>query len=285
MGIKLLVQLKFLVQLLILLLVVVVVSNTDYSNIYGQKRPQPTGKSVAADASVRATTENLRLITEVITAAEEYRRSLSRVADFYAADVARAKELVDKRERLVAQGIIAPRDLAQSRQDLQLAETRLTQVTAEILTADNLLLETEAARQAILTPQPEINIPQLADNKRDNDENRYQVRPTIIRYNGLNNWVIDEVVKIEQFYQTAFQRALPISARGQTTLHDKLGFDHRESIDVAVHPDTPEGRQLLEYLRQQGIPFLAFSGAQAGVATGAHIHIGRPSPRIKFTVK
>jgi hypothetical protein len=58
-----------------------------------------------------------------------------------------------------------------------------------------------------------------------------------------------------------------------------LHFDHRNAIDVALHPDSKEGRSLLEYLRQAGIPFIAFRNAVPGAATGAHIHIGKPSPR------
>jgi hypothetical protein len=58
-----------------------------------------------------------------------------------------------------------------------------------------------------------------------------------------------------------------------------LRFDHRNAIDVALHPDSKEGRSLLNYLRQVGIPFIAFRGVVLGAATGAHIHIGKPSPR------
>ena len=35
----------------------------------------------------------------------------------------------------------------------------------------------------------------------------------------------------------------------------------------------------MRFLRGHGIPFLAFRGAQTGIATGAHVHIGEPSAR------
>jgi hypothetical protein len=73
---------------------------------------------------------------------------------------------------------------------------------------------------------------------------------------------------------------MPISAYGQTATHDRLGFDHRNSVDVAVHPDSPEGQSLMAYLKSAGIPFIAFRHAVSGSATGAHIHIGYPSHRI-----
>jgi hypothetical protein len=59
-----------------------------------------------------------------------------------------------------------------------------------------------------------------------------------------------------------------------------LGFDHRGSMDVGVHPDSSEGQALANYLRKSGIPFLAFRTAVPGSATGPHIHIGPPSGRL-----
>jgi hypothetical protein len=59
-----------------------------------------------------------------------------------------------------------------------------------------------------------------------------------------------------------------------------MGFDHREAVDVGVDPDSVEGRGLMEYLRKTDIPFIAFRGKIPGMSTGAHIHVGRPSPRV-----
>ena len=84
---------------------------------------------------------------------------------------------------------------------------------------------------------------------------------------------------IKSFFISKFGRTLPVSAFGQTRLHSRLGFDHRNGIDVALSPDSLEGRALLGKLRGFGVPFIAFRKAIPGVATGAHIHVGRPSPR------
>jgi hypothetical protein len=59
-----------------------------------------------------------------------------------------------------------------------------------------------------------------------------------------------------------------------------MGFDHRNALDVAVHPDSGEGRVLMEHLRAAGIPFIAAWGSIPGSASGAHIPVGQPSPRI-----
>lgn len=84
---------------------------------------------------------------------------------------------------------------------------------------------------------------------------------------------------IKGFFVSKFGRTLPVSAFGQTRLHSRLGFDHRNSVDVALSPDSTEGRALLGKLRGFGVPFIAFRKAIPGIATGAHIHVGRPSPR------
>jgi hypothetical protein len=71
------------------------------------------------------------------------------------------------------------------------------------------------------------------------------------------------------------------NAQAQSTTSKKeRGYDHRNAVDVALHPDSAEGKALINYLQNQGIPFLAFRAAVPGVATGPHIHIGSPSHRI-----
>ena len=70
--------------------------------------------------------------------------------------------------------------------------------------------------------------------------------------------------KMKKFFLQTFGRGLPVTALGQTATHERLRFDHRNAIDVALHPDSNEGRSLLAYLRQTGIPFIAFRGADAG---------------------
>ena len=86
---------------------------------------------------------------------------------------------------------------------------------------------------------------------------------------------------IKSFFTSTFGRTLPVSAFGQTRLHSRFGFDHRNGVDVALNPDSAEGRSLLTKLRGFGVPFIAFRKAIPGVATGAHIHIGKPSHRRK----
>ena len=99
------------------------------------------------------------------------------------------------------------------------------------------------------------------------------------RFNGGFKWSLKEAPRIERFFAQTFGRRLPVTALGQSYTHNRLGFDHRDSMDVGLHPDSAEGRTLIDYLRKAGVPFLAFRQAYPGTATGPHIHIGRPSSR------
>ena len=108
----------------------------------------------------------------------------------------------------------------------------------------------------------------------------YSETSSLVRFNGAAGFTVAEVAKIERFFTSTFGRGLPISALGQTATHDRMRFDHHNAVDVALQPESREGQSVLNYLRQAGIPFIAFRGAVPGAATGAHIHIGRPSPRL-----
>jgi hypothetical protein len=92
-------------------------------------------------------------------------------------------------------------------------------------------------------------------------------------------WSLAEAAKVEEFFTSKFKRPLPLTAFGQSDLHTRWGLDHRNGMDVGLHPDSVEGRALIEFLRAQSIPFLVFRGPVPGVATGPHIHIGNRSPR------
>jgi hypothetical protein len=99
------------------------------------------------------------------------------------------------------------------------------------------------------------------------------------RLTRSTSWRISDADKIEKFFFTKFGRPLPTSAFGQSDIHNRWGLDHRQGIDVGLHPDSREGLALQEFLKQERIPYMAFRGAIPGVATGPHIHIGNPSHR------
>lgn len=110
--------------------------------------------------------------------------------------------------------------------------------------------------------------------------NGYSETAELARFNGGFKWSLKEAPRIERFFSQKFGRSLPIAAKGQSATHNRFGFDHRDAMDVALHPDSAEGKALINQLRKAGIPFIAFRSAIPGASTGPHIHIGKPSGRI-----
>jgi hypothetical protein len=94
-----------------------------------------------------------------------------------------------------------------------------------------------------------------------------------------SRWRLADAGKVKEFFLAKFNRPLPLSAFGQSDLHTRWGLDHRNGMDVNLHPDSVEGRSLIEFLRAESIPFLVFRGPIPGVATGPHIHVGNRSHR------
>ena len=178
----------------------------------------------------------------------------------------RRKKAFDRAKGLVESGL-APelsldtflQDLDFSRKECDLAESRAR--LARELTAQ---AEAEAA---LATPGREspAAVPNLAGVERFDGS-------------GIFNDAIFR--KTEAAFQARFGKTLPVSAMGETAVHRALGFDHRGRVDVALHPDQPEGVWLREYLTANRIPFFAFRHAVPGKATGAHIHLGPGSTRL-----
>lgn len=111
--------------------------------------------------------------------------------------------------------------------------------------------------------------------------NGYSETGDLARFNGNFKWSLKEAPRIERFFSQRFGRRLPVTAMGQSATHARFRFDHRNSMDVGLHPDSVEGKALIEYLRKTGIPFISFRGAIPETSTGPHIHIGKPSARLR----
>lgn len=176
--------------------------------------------------------------------------------------IERRKQEAEWTRELVELGALARNRLREPAEKLAWAEKELelARKRAELVAE---LAEMARAEQAALAIAPETP---ATDN------------PLAERFDGVRFRPAD-LARIEQAFQTRFLKPLPVSARGDTALHRALGFDHRDRLDVAVHPDHPEGVWLRNYLREAGIPYFAFRGSVPGKATGAHVHIGPPSER------
>jgi hypothetical protein len=206
------------------------------------------------------------LTADVIRTTQQYRDAVARSLPQHEANVREAAAAVDERRKLHAAGALPASYVADAEQALVAAERELTEAQDALDEADRLIFEAELQqRLARLAPLP---------------RGGYEDSATLVRFNGVTPWSLRNVAALEQRFTEQFGRAMPISAYGQTKVHDRLGLDHRTAVDVAVHPDSPEGQWLMQYLRSVGIPFIGVRGVVPGASTGAHVHVGPASPRM-----
>jgi hypothetical protein len=228
------------------------------------------GETIAADKAKPAS-RAAEAKADFVSATNEYKVSVEALIKIYEAALKTATETHEKRKEIFAQGLISKRDLDASEQEIKQAQANLDEARNQIVEADQMLAEAKAEELERLKPA----LPSVSRKS-----GGYTASPAILRYGGAGGWTLARASLVQNFFTSQFGRQLPISAFGQTATHDRLHFNHSNSMDVAVHPDSAEGRALIAYLRNAGIPFLAFRSAVPGVATGAHIHIGYPSHRI-----
>jgi hypothetical protein len=224
--------------------------------------------------------ELARTRAEFVKATKEYKESLRKLLELYETDARRAEARLKQQRELYAQGLIARREVDASEDELKTKQNKINEVKTQLANADkniaDAFLEAEAEEKERITRRKNA---QIAKDSRANVP--LTATATMMRYNGAGAFSLTTgAVEVQQFFLSRFNRALPVSAYGQTAVHDRLGFDHRNAMDVAVSPDSAEGRELIAFLQARRIPFIAFRHAVPGSATGAHIHIGLPSHRI-----
>lgn len=210
----------------------------------------------------------------LIEATEQYKSSSREWVNLQEAEISKASAKVDESRQLVAEGLIARAELEASEQSLAALRQQLQATQQQIADSDHMIAEIRAEQQLAQT-KPTAQVKLISKQY-----GGLSTTATILRYNGLGSWSLGRLGGIQAVFSATFGHSLPTSAIGQSATHDRLGYDHRNAVDVALHPDSPEGKGLIKYLQDQGVPFLAFRGAVPGVATGPHIHIGSPSHRL-----
>ena len=217
---------------------------------------------------VEPKTELAKLRDEYIQATKDYKASLTRLIAIYERDVTKAEQKVAQSQKLLSEGLISKNQLIENEAALAAAKDKVNEAQRQMANADNqianTLLEAEAEAQLAKIPMRRGAL----------------LRTTsYIRYSGVGGWNLSDAWKVQRFFTDSFRKQLPVAVFGQGAIHDRWRLDHRNAMDVSLHPDGPEGQALMNYLRSNGIPFLAFRSAIPGTATGPHIHIGRPSHR------
>ncbi|HEY6046196.1 MAG TPA: hypothetical protein VIU65_06295, partial [Pyrinomonadaceae bacterium] len=169
---------------------------------------------------------------------------------------------------LFKDGLISRTQFEEAEQALTAEQLKVSGVEQQMKDADTQIAQT------LLEVDSEKQMATLAPSKTG------LVKTTsFIRYAGAGGWALSQAPKIESFFQQTFKRPLPIAVFGQGAIHDRWRLDHRNAMDLSINPNSAEGQVLMDFLQRNGVPFSAFRGAIPGVATGPHIHIGRPSHR------
>lgn len=174
--------------------------------------------------------------------------------------------------QLYNDGLIARVEFEKAQQDLADAKAKVAQTQSEIASSTQLAAQIQKASELARVAQPNKLLKPVL--KAINTTGATVMRST------AGTWSIANLSQVRQFFSQTFGRALPVSTIGQSAAHNRMGWDHRNSVDIGIHPDSQEGRALMSYLQMSGIPFLAFRAAVPGVSTGPHIHIGFPSHRL-----
>ena len=245
-------------KFLLIGLCVLVVCN----DVFAQRKTKR--KPAAAPA-----TELTKIREEFIKATSEYKASLAKLLAIYEGNVTKAEEKLELSRKLLAEGLISKIQVEENEHALAAEKAKVEDTRRQMTNADaqvaGIFAETAAEQQ-------------LAKNLRLARQSLVRTA-SFTRYTGTPGWGLSEAWKVQRFFSDTFNKQLPIAVFGQGAIHDRWRLDHRNSMDIQLHPDGVEGRALLEFLQKNGIPYLAFRSAIPGTATGPHIHIGRPSHR------
>jgi hypothetical protein len=193
-------------------------------------------------------------------ATDDYKASLAKLLAIYVQQREVATARIPQIQALVDAQVASRRELEQAQAVVAEIDAKISGVKAQSVEADATLAE--------ILAEPTIRFTPRSGGR------------GLLRSLGTGSWALANAGVVQSFFHGRFGRGLPISAFGQTETHNRLGWNHSNAIDVAVNPDSAEGQALVAFLRDRGIPFLAFRGAIPGVATGPHIHIGMPSSRL-----
>lgn len=210
--------------------------------------------------------------SDLIAAATRTKASHEAVVKTQESEIATATAKLDELRQLVAEGLVARVELENAEHLLVGLRSNLENLERNVADSDRTIAELRKAEE-LARVKPLIPAG-------TNTSTRSFLKPTILRFGGEAGWSLGRLGMVQTFFASTFGQTLPVSALGQSATHNRLGYNHRNSVDVALHPDSVQGKALINYLQTQGIPYLAFRTAVAGVATGPHIHIGYPSNRV-----
>ncbi|HKS29466.1 MAG TPA: TolC family protein [Pyrinomonadaceae bacterium] len=234
-----------------------------------QNRRKAQTKTATQAQKAPAQDELSKSRDEFVKLTEEYKKNLGELVTLYEKELKQVEDKHAKLQELYSQGLVARRDVEDSEQSIKDVQAKITEAQKQMRAADEqvaeMMVEEKAMEELAKAAQPA--------------RGKLTQTTSYIRFSGAGSWLLSESWKIQQFFLQRFGRQLPVSTYGQSALHNRWGLDHRNAMDVGLHPDSIEGQALMQFLRANGIPFAAFRVAIPGSSTGPHIHIGLPSHR------
>jgi hypothetical protein len=236
---------------------------------FAQRGKRPPARQTQSE-QVETADQLAKSRKEFLRLTEEYKKSLEQLITLYEREVKNSEDKLIQLKQLYAEGLISRRSLEEGESKVTEAKTKISEARGQMLAADARVADTLVESEAI---EQMAKAPPLAPGK-------LVKNASFIRYSGTGGWSLSDAWKVQNFFRQTFGRQLPVSAFGQSSLHDRWGLDHRNAMDVGLNPDSAEGQALMAYLRNNGIPFSAFHHAIQGSATGPHIHVGSPSHRV-----
>jgi hypothetical protein len=250
---------------------------------FAQKsRASKSRKSQPSKSQPSPADELARWRAELVVASEKVKTHTREWIALKEKGLAAAERRHEQLRQLFAEGLVSKTQVEESEQALAETRAEVEVLRRQIDDSDRVIAEVAAMAEAekLAKIEAEKAAKLRTSQSRLLRPTLYGANALIIRHAGTSYWTAANISTVQSFFAANFGRLLPVSAHGQTATHTRLGFDHSRGVDVALHPDSADGRALINYLQARGITFIAFRGAVAGSATGAHIHIGPPSSRI-----
>jgi hypothetical protein len=231
--------------------------------------------AIAQTSKVPAVTANSATApatAQLVKSTEDSKKAAQELLTLQRDSVTKLSESVAQLQQLYNEGLVAQVELEKAEQELDSAKSKVEQTQSQIESANQLAVEIRKAEESAKVAKTQRLVKPVLKSIN-------WTGATVLR-SATGNWSLSILPQVQQYFSQTFGRALPISTIGQSATHNRMRWDHRNSVDVGVHPDSAEGRALMSYLQMSGIPFLAFRAAITGVSTGPHIHIGYPSHRL-----
>ena len=175
-----------------------------------------------------------QLQEEYIKATREYKTSLAKLLAIHERNVTRAEEKLAQSQKLYAEGLISKIQLAETETAVAAAKDKVNETQRQMTNADSqiadTLVEARAEAQMARTPLRRGSLVHTT---------------SYIRYSGAGTWSLSDAWKVQRFFLDSFKKQLPVGVFGQGAIHDRWRLDHRNAMDVSLHPDGPEGQLLL----------------------------------------